>query len=413
MSIFKRGNVYWYKFMWNGEVIRRSTRQGNDKKARSAEAKHRAELAVQQADMEAARARLACAEVLTCHECEKLFNADKAVRKDRWVFCTSKCAATWGKARTMPTLKDFLENRFLPDAETRHKAKPSTYRYYKQSSDMLSRSTLANLRLDELTEEHAQIYAAEFRHLSPSGINRGLRTLRRAMNLAFKWNIIDKPLKVELAKGEVQRDRVLTAKELAAYLSHCQQPWRDCAAILAEEGMRPGEVFALQWQHILLSEDGSNTGIIQVVDGKSKAARRILPMTPTVHQILKARREAAGHPSTGWIFPSASREGHLTVDGITKAQHKKALEDSGVAPFPPYTLRHTALTRLGEASGGDVFALARIAGHSSITITQRYVHPQTETIDRVFAKALRLRDSNQEDAREGQSAAKILASVSK
>ena len=64
------------------------------------------------------------------------------------------------------------------------------------------------------------------------------------------------------------------------------------------------------------------------------------------------------------------------------------LENSGVAAFPPYTLRHTALTRLGEAAGGDVFALARIAGHSSITIPQRYVHPQAEMIDRVFAKAL-------------------------
>jgi hypothetical protein len=72
---------------------------------------------------------------------------------------------------------------------------------------MIKRSVLANLRLDELTEEHAQVYAAEFRHLSPSGINRGLRTLRRALNLAFKWNIIEKPVKVELAKGEVQRDR--------------------------------------------------------------------------------------------------------------------------------------------------------------------------------------------------------------
>jgi integrase len=77
-------------------------------------------------------------------------------------------------------------------------------------------------------------------------------------------------------------------------------------------------------------------------------------------------------------------------------QHKKALEISRVAAFPPYTLRHTALTRLGEAAGGDVFALARIAGHSSITITQRYVHPQAETIDRVFAKALQLQKSNQQ-----------------
>lgn len=225
-------------------------------------------------------------------------------------------------------------------------------------------------------------------------------------------DVIDKPVKVELAKGELQRDRVLSAGELFAYLSNCQQPWRDCAGILADEGMRPGEVFALQWQHVLLSEDGSEAGMIQVVDGKSKAARRVLPMTPTVYRILKARSEAAGLPATGWIFPSASREGHLTVDGLAKAQHKKALEDSGVAPFPPYTLRHTALTRLGEASGGDVFALARIAGHSSIAITQRYVHPQAETIDRVFARALTLQKPNRLDAEGDEKIRVELASAS-
>lgn len=46
-------------------------------------------------------------------------------------------------------------------------------------------------------------------------------------------------------------------------------------------------------------------------------------------------------------------------------------------------LRHTALTQLAQA-GVDVFTLARIAGHSSITITQRYVHPQADAIERAF-----------------------------
>jgi hypothetical protein len=38
------------------------------------------------------------------------------------------------------------------------------------------------------------------------------------------------------------------------------------------------------------------------------------------------------------------------------------------------------------AAGCDAFALARIAGHSSITITQRYCHPQADAIARAFLK---------------------------
>ena len=45
MSIYKRGDVYWYKFMWNGQLIRESTKQGNDKVARQMEAAHRTSLA--------------------------------------------------------------------------------------------------------------------------------------------------------------------------------------------------------------------------------------------------------------------------------------------------------------------------------------------------------------------------------
>jgi site-specific recombinase XerD len=56
-----------------------------------------------------------------------------------------------------------------------------------------------------------------------------------------------------------------------------------------------------------------------------------------------------------------------------------------VKPFEPYCLRHSALTRLAE-SGCDAFTLAKIAGHSSITITQRYCHPQADAIERAFQK---------------------------
>jgi len=214
------------------------------------------------------------------------------------------------------------------------------------------------------------------------GINRGLRTLRRALNLAFQWKSLDKPVKVTLAAGERQRDRVLNESEVKNYLDACPQHWKDCATIILDEGFRPSEVFALRWSHVFFNQDC--TGLVQVMEGKSKAAHRMLPMTPRVCELLRGRHESRGRPSEGWIFPSSSECGHFNGDAA-KDQHKKGLTDSGVKAFVPYTLRHTALTRLGERAGGDVFVLARIAGHSSITVTQRYIHPQADAINRVFA----------------------------
>jgi integrase/recombinase XerC len=146
--------------------------------------------------------------------------------------------------------------------------------------------------------------------------------------------------------------------------------------------MRPGEVFALRWENIYLNGTG---GLIQVTEGKTKAARRMLPMVPAVHAALQMRWRKAREPEGGWLFPSSSRDGHLNKD-TAKDQHKRALEQANtqakaevkreIPPFQPYILRHTALTQLAKA-GCDGFTLARIAGHSSITITQRYVHPQS------------------------------------
>ena len=336
--IYKRGKVYWYKFVWQGKLIRESTKQGNDKVARSMESAHRTSLA----------------------------KGEVGIRE----------------RKAVPTLKEFLKQDFLPYVETRHAAKHNTLRYYVDGSTMLMNSELAGLRLDELTDQHAQQFARQHSKLSPSGINRGLRTLRRALNLAFQWKSLDRPVKVTLATGERQRDRVLNENEIKKYLDACPQPWKDCATIILDEGFRPSEVFALRWSHVFFNEDG--TGFIQVMEGKSKAARRMLPMTPRVYELLRDRYELCGRPSEGWIFPSSSKYGHFNGDAA-KDQHKKALADAGVKAFVPYTLRHTALTNLGEKAGGNVFVLAQIAGHSSITVTQRYIHPQADAISRVFA----------------------------
>jgi len=345
--IYKRGKFYWYKFMWNGTLVRESTKQGNDKVARNMESAHRTSLA----------------------------KGEVGIRE----------------RKPAPTLAEFLKTDFLPFCETQHAAKPNTLRYYKTGAASLTASAIAGIRLNEITDQHAQQYAARLMKLSPSSINCGLRTLRRAVYLASEWGTVDRRPRIRLANGELQRDRVLTEAEVALYLKECDQPWRTVATMMLGTGMRPGEVFALRWENVLFKDQGC---LVQVTHGKSKAARRLLPMVAIVREVLESRWKAQGRPESGWIFPSESVGGHLVGDSA-KNQHVRAFDrinnaakkDEGpeLKRFPPYVLRHTALTRLGE-SGCDAFTLARIAGHSSITITQRYVHPQADAIERAFAK---------------------------
>jgi integrase len=115
-----------------------------------------------------------------------------------------------------------------------------------------------------------------------------------------------------------------------------------------------------------------------VTHGKTAAARRVLPLTLRARNILHNRWVAAGVPAEGWVWTALTRTGHFEKSTLKK-QHKKTLRLSQVRPFVLYSLRHTFLTRLGE-SGCDAWTLARIAGHSSVAMSARYVHPSEDAV---------------------------------
>lgn len=341
---------YMVRFMWRGKYIRKSSRSTSRKLALAVEAKLRAELA----------------------------------------------RGEWGilERRPAPVLRYFLKKDFLSFIQSKSSTEPKTRGGYEYGAKKLLGSDMAGLRLDEITDQQAAQYAARHAEFSPSTINCVLRTLRRALRLAEEWGQLQRASKITLVKGERQRERVLTDEEAERYLAASPQPWRDVATILLGTGMRPGEVYALRWENVLLN---GQRGLIQIIEGKSKAARRMLPMVPAVVLVFRSRQEEQNHSTEGWVFPAACQSGHIEQGSIRK-QHARALKTSKVTPFEPYCLRHTALTRLAEA-GCDAFTLARIAGHSSIAITQRYCHPQSDAIERAFAKA----ENGRELLTEGES----------
>jgi hypothetical protein len=106
--VYKRGQVWWYRFTWNADPIRESTKQTNRRVAEQIEAAHKTSLA----------------------------KGEVGIR-DRV---------------PVPTLKDFAEQDFLPFIESRFKNKPKTLEYYKNGiKNLTGFAPLANSTLDMVT----------------------------------------------------------------------------------------------------------------------------------------------------------------------------------------------------------------------------------------------------------------------
>lgn len=343
MSIFKRGNVYWYHFKFSGGHVQRSTKQGNPRVARQMEAAYRTALA--------------------------------------------KGEVGITERKPVPTLADFLDNRFEPWARaTFEKPSPKTWAgwYRTQIANIRAYAPLVGLKLDTITGESVADYAAHLQTKGwlPSSVNSSLRVLRRALRLAVEWGIVQSSPKIKLLRGEHHRERVVTPDEESKYLAAAGELMADLAAVLIDSGMRPEENARLRWESITWGAGAYGT--LQVTHGKTAAARRMLPLSPRVRAILERRWEAAGKPVEGWVWSAGTASGHIEPSTVKK-QHRRALKDSKVRPFVLYSLRHTFLTRLG-AAGCDAWTLARIAGHSSIAMSTRYVHPSSDAVMNVFAR---------------------------
>ena len=84
------------------------------------------------------------------------------------------------------------------------------------------------------------------------------------------------------------------------------------------------------------------------------------------------------------VFPGETESAFLATS--LNHQHIRVRRLLGLSDdFVIHSLRHTMLTRLGEA-GVDAFTIMKIAGHSSITVSQRYVHPSPESLERAFER---------------------------
>jgi hypothetical protein len=169
----KTSNNWWYKFSWNGALIRESTKQANKRVAEQIESAHRTRLAKGEVGL-----------------------------RDR---------------KAAPTVAEFSEHDFLPHVRARFADKPATLAYYQiQVKHLIGYAPLASTPVDAVAPEIISGFVEKWRaaKYEVSSINRALQVLRRMLRLAVEWGKSEKAApRVLLIPGERRRERVLSPAE--------------------------------------------------------------------------------------------------------------------------------------------------------------------------------------------------------
>jgi len=197
----------------------------------------------------------------------------------------------------------------------------------------------------------------------PATINRDLSRLRRMLNVAVEWELLEKsPLKnLKFLRENNARTRYLTIEECQRLISSCIAPHiRAIVTIALHSGMRLGEILNLQWQDLDL-----RSRFILIRDSKNGEGRPV-PMDLAVYELLSAYPH---RPGTDLIF-SSSKGKRLTDIHIG---FKNACKRAGILDFKFHDTRHSYASAFVQA-GGDIFTLQRLLGHKTPSMTQRYAH---------------------------------------
>ena len=157
------------------------------------------------------------------------------------------------------------------------------------------------------------------------------------------------------------RVRYLTPEESSALLAHLDGELRCIVRVALLTGMRLGEIIKLRGRDVDLSGR-----ILTVAESKNGRARRI-----PIHADLATLLQPLLRDRDDLLFPS--RSGRQRRSDSTSRAFSRAVAMAGIEDFRFHDLRHDFATRL-RRQGVGLDVIARLLGHRSLAMTQRYAH---------------------------------------
>jgi integrase len=171
------------------------------------------------------------------------------------------------------------------------------------------------------------------------------------------------------------------------YLDMVPAPLADAALLLLDTGLRLGEALSLEWPQVRLDPaNGAKFGFLTVLSGKAKNRKsRNVPLSERAAAMLRQW----GPRESGLVFRQG--DGGTPLSESRLDQRDARVRDLLKLPtdFVLHSLRHAFGARLGEA-GADAFTIMRLTGHSTVTVSQRYVHPSPEAVELAYGRLLGL-----------------------
>jgi len=181
-------------------------------------------------------------------------------------------------------------------------------------------------------------------------------------------------------KWSVRPERILTGKETVRVLARLSDPNLLVLETAIATGARISEILGLKWQHVDLQN-----GVVHIVqrnwrgdidDPKSKTSKRPLTLGYLVER-YRAKAIADSARPEKWVFIRTNGSGLPLWDSGVRQALKRAAVAEG-CDFPglgPHSFRRANITWRQEVGGSSIEA-SKIAGHSTIRMTEEYTKIQ-------------------------------------
>ena len=208
---------------------------------------------------------------------------------------------------------------------------------------------------------------------STGTINRHLSAISVLVEQAVRQKLLSAPIQLPWKKEGKHRIRFYTDEEEAEMFALLRKweehDYRDLFIFLVDTGFRLGEALKVPWKDI--------NGRVIVLDPKivkTDQERRVLA-SPRVLEVL-TRQDVKGRE--GGPFHWVSKRRLRTIWDRLRANLEWMGDDTVI-----HTFRHTCATRLANDPSIPLKAVMDWMGHKNLTTTQRYVHTEEGTLEKI------------------------------